>query len=132
MENSNNGTPLLSNRPYGSNVSPSYQKGLVCKLAGTAKGGLNTSLGFIEKGTTSYLSGRWRSRLIGVVQKFVFVFGFGEGYNHARTQAAWPRGIGNHYTKNQESIMTEEKTFEDKVRDAIEEIRPMLQADGGA
>ena len=27
--------------------------------------------------------------------------------------------------------MTEEKTFEDRVRDAIEEIRPMLQADGG-
>ena len=27
--------------------------------------------------------------------------------------------------------MTDEKTFEDKVRDVIEEIRPMLQADGG-
>jgi len=27
--------------------------------------------------------------------------------------------------------MTEEKTFEDKVRDVIEEVRPMLQADGG-
>jgi len=27
--------------------------------------------------------------------------------------------------------MTEEKTFEDKVKDVIEEIRPLLQADGG-